>query len=236
MFRVERSHWWYLGMQSITENLLNRLRLSDIAILDAGCGTGAAMTGYLSKYGTVTGIDLSPLALDFCKKRGASRLGCASVLDLPFAPSTFDLVTSFDVLYENSVLNDKAATREFSRVLRPGGRIFLRLPAYDWLRGQHDEVIHTARRYNCRQVVSILQACDLDVELASYANMFLFPIALIKRMFERTFRKHDPVSDLSFPAGPLNTLLKKILSSESPLISRQAVPFGLSVIAIARKN
>lgn len=236
MFRVERIHWWYLGMQTITEKILDHLHLNDIAILDAGCGTGAAMTGYLSNYGTVTGVDLSPLALGFCKKREANHLGCASVLDLPFAASTFDLVTSFDVLYENSVLDDKAAIQEFARVLRPGGRIFLRLPAYDWLRGQHDRVIHTARRYNRRQVVSILQDSGLDVELASYANMFLFPFALLKRMFEGTFPKHDPVSDLSFPTGPLNTLLKKILSSEFPLISRQFVPFGLSVIAVARKN
>jgi SAM-dependent methyltransferase len=238
MFRVERIHWWYLGMQKITESLLDRWLPgnSRMDILDAGCGTGAAMTGYLSKYGTVTGIDLSPLALGFCKRRGAALLGCASVLDLPFAGSSFDLVTSFDVLYEDSVLDDAAAVKEFSRVLRPGGLILLRLPAYDWLRGRHDQVIHTARRYDRRQVVAMLQKRGLGVELASYANMFLFPFALIKRTVERIFRDHDLVSDLSFPVGPLNTLLRKILSLEAPLISRHALPFGLSVIVLARKN
>jgi SAM-dependent methyltransferase len=238
MFRVECTHWWYLGMQTITETLLDHFNLngSSLDILDAGCGTGGGMTGYLSKYGTVTGVDLSTLALGFCKERGANRISCASVLNLPFMASTFDLVTSFDVLYEDSVENDVTAVAEFFRTLRPGGRIILRLPAYDWLRGQHDQVIHTARRYNCKQVVDALQKNGFEVELASYANMFLFPIVLIKRTLERLFPRQNSTSDLTFPIGLLNTLLKWILSSEALLITNHDLPFGLSVIAIARKK
>jgi ubiquinone/menaquinone biosynthesis C-methylase UbiE len=238
MFHVERKHWWYLGMQSITEALLksrypNRRGLD---ILDAGCGTGSAMTGYLANYGTVTGVDISPLALDFCRVRGATRLGRASVLHLPFADASFDLLTSFDVLYEDSVSDDGSALKEFFRVLRPGGRLFLRLPAYDWLRGRHDRVIHTARRYYRKQVVSMLQANNLEVELASHANMFLFPIALLKRMFDQLFQNRPPASDLEFPAGLLNRLLRNILAMEAPLIEKYHLSFGLSVITIAKKK
>jgi SAM-dependent methyltransferase len=238
MFQVEQKHWWYLGMQGITETLLrdrypNR---GNLDILDAGCGTGFAMTGYLPNYGTVTGIDISRLALDFCLQRGASRLGRGSVLQLPFADACFDLVTSFDVLYEDSVLDDDAVLEEFFRVLRPGGRVLLRLPAYDWLRGQHDRVIHTARRYQRRQVISMLQASKFEVELASHANMFLFPMALIKRVFDQLFKNHPPTSDLAFPVGPVNALLGKILALEAPLIRKYRLPFGLSIIAIAKKK
>jgi SAM-dependent methyltransferase len=238
MFRVEGTHWWYSGMQTISETILDHYlpSHSKLDILDAGCGTGAAMTGYLSKYGIVTGIDLSPLALAFSKKRDASRLGCASVLDLPFAASTFDLVTSFDVFYEDSVQNDATAVREFVRVLRPGGWICLRLPAYDWLRGQHDRVIHTARRYTRQQVLRLLQNHSLQVKLISYANMFLFPLALLKRTFERILQNKTPASDLAYPIGPFNFILTKILSSEAALLPGLPLPFGLSVVALAQKN
>jgi hypothetical protein len=113
----------------------------------------------------------------------------------------------------------------------------LRLPAYDWLRGQHDQVIHTARRYQRRQVTSLLQNSHFEVELVSHANMFLFPIALIKRVFDRWVnRDRPPASDLEFPAGPANRLLKAILSLEAPLIANHGLPFGLSIIAIAKRN
>jgi hypothetical protein len=65
--------------------------------------------------------------------------------------------------------------------------------------------------------------------------MFLFPIALTKRMLERILRNPDAVSDLSFFPEPLNSIFRKILSLEAVLIPRYSLPFGLSVIAIARK-
>lgn len=238
MYRVEGVHWWYRGMQVITETLLDRWLPPGTGnvVLDAGCGTGSALTGFLSRRGPVTGVDLSPLALGFSRRRGAPRLACASVLDLPFAASTFDLVASFDVLYEGAVPDDRRAVREFVRVLRPGGILLMRLPAYDWLRGRHDRVIHTARRYRRSQVAAMLRESGLAVEFASYANMFLFPLALIKRSFEGALGDPRPVSDLAFSVGPLNSLFQRILSTEAVLISKFPLPFGLSVLAVARKN
>lgn len=238
MFRVECSHWWYLGMQSITETILDQYykATGSIKILDAGCGTGAAITTFLPKYGRTTGIDISDIALDFCKKRGAGQLGCASVSNLPFAESTFDLVTSFDVLYESSVPEDSGVIKEFSRVLVNGGRVLLRLPAYNWLRGRHDEIIHTARRYALPQVASLLNSVGFEIEHISYANMILFPLALVKRTFEKIFREREPASDLAFPSGSINGLLRRILSFEAPWVAKYRLPYGLSVIAIARKT
>jgi len=238
MYQVEQIHWWYRGMQVITEALLDRWLMWNArnTILDAGCGTGFALTDYLPHHGIVTGVDLSPLAVGYSQKRGARRLVRASILDFPFASSAFDLVVSFDVLYEDSVPDDRLAVREFARVLKTGGILLMRLPAYDWLRGRHDQAIHTARRYSRSQVMTLLEESGLNVQYASYANMFLFPLALIKRSLEKLQRNPRPASDLSFPIGPLNGLFQWILSIEAVLISRFPLPFGLSVIAVARKG
>jgi ubiquinone/menaquinone biosynthesis C-methylase UbiE len=238
MFHAEDRHWWYAGMQAITQALLDRwcTSQSPLNILDAGCGTGAAMTRSLCRYGRVTGIDISAIALGFCRRRQAQRLGRASISALPFRSETFDLVTSFDVLYEQAVPDDLAALREFRRVLKPGGQALLRLPAYDWLRGQHDQVIHTARRYTRPQVARMLEACGFEAQRISHANTFLFPAALLKRMLERLRPGQTPRSDLTLEAGPLNRFLGACLSLEAPLITRAGLPFGLSVIALARKT
>ena len=148
MFRAEDRHWWYRGMTAITRGILDRYvgRGNGLDILDAGCGTGAVLD-YLKDYGTATGIDFSPAALEFCSSRKLERICQASITDLPFPDATFDLITSFDVLSEAGPVKDEQSLDEFLRVLKPGGHVLLRLPAYAWLRGQHDEQVHTRRRY-----------------------------------------------------------------------------------------
>ena len=237
MYRVEDRHWWYRGMASITKAVIERWvkPAVPIKILDAGCGTGAAMTTYLAEYGEVTGVDLYPQALEFSRKRNASRLSRASVLDLPFASASFDFVTSFDVLYERGVSDEAKALREFGRVLQNSGKVFLRLPAYDWLRGRHDVRVHTNRRYTKGLVRRLLEANGFIVEHISYANTILFPLALLKRLGERFGWFGEDDSDLSMDAGSLNGILEFILASEAGLVSRVGLPYGLSVVAVARK-
>lgn len=236
MFHAEERHWWYLGMAVITRALLDRWVHPNhqLKILDAGCGTGAAMTTYLADYGEVTGVDLYHEAVTLSRKRNASRLVRASVLDLPLAPASFDLVTSFDVLYERGVADEVQALQEFFRVLIPGGYVLIRLPAYDWLRGRHDERVHTRRRFTKNLLKSLLEQSGFIVEHLSYANTFLFPLALLKRLGERFFPSNENGSDLAL--GGMNDMFRRILSWEAPFVSSLGLPYGLSVFAIARKR
>ncbi len=234
MYEVEDRLWWYKGMETITRALIERFypRGAGLRILDAGCGTGAVM-GYLADYGVVTGIDYSSDALRFCLTRGRSRLARGSADALPFADASFDLVTSFDVLCVHTV-NDMQALSEFCRVLVPGGRVILRLPAYNWLRGAHDRAVDIARRYTAAQVRAYLECAGLIAEHISYANMWLFPVALFKRFLEPLVLPQRG-SDLSLDPGPFNKVLRMILSSEAHLVAGYGLPFGLTVAAIGRR-
>ncbi|HLF28178.1 MAG TPA: class I SAM-dependent methyltransferase [Anaerolineae bacterium] len=236
MYRVEDAHWWYRGMEAITRAVLDRVigRGHNLRILDAGCGTGAAM-GYLSDYGAVTGFDFAAEALHFCQVRRRERLSRASVMALPYADAAFNLITSFDVLCERAVIDDGVALREFARVLRPGGRVLLRLPAYNWLRGQHDEAVYIRHRYTTRELRAKLRRAGFAPEVISYANMLLFPVAALKRVSERFLPNRQNGSDLTLGAGSLNTPLGWILSREAPFVARTGLPFGLTVVALGRK-
>ena len=237
MYQVEQSHWWYLGMQTITRAMLDRyVNGSDAQILDAGCGTGAAMSACLPRYGQVTGCDFSILALRYCHQRAIQQITQASVTALPFPPEFFDLITSFDVLYERGVDSPAAALAEFKRILRPAGKLLLRLPAYDWLRGQHDQAVHTGRRFDARSLSHLLNESGLRPLHITYANTFLFPLAVLKRLLERVFPPAAGSSDLALGAGLFNPLLTRILAAEAPIAAGRGLPFGLSVIAIAQKE
>ena len=236
MFQVEDHHWWYLGMERITCGLLDQTvgHGHNLQVLDAGCGTGAVMR-YLAPYGRVVGFDFSAEALRFCRQRGHDRLAQASVVSLPFADSEFDLIVSFDVICETGI-DDGQALREFARVLKPGGRLLLRLPAYQWMRGQHDVAVHVSHRYRRSEIMRKLQLAGLPPEKTSYANMFLFPIVAAKRWSERFRAGRQTGSDLTLDPGPLNGVLRGILSAEAPLVRSIGLPFGLTVVALARKN
>src|SRR5688572_14087973 len=149
---LEANFWWFAGMREITAVLLDPVlpRSHDRMVLDAGCGTGGNLE-WLQRYagnGDVVGIDLVTDAISFCAEGGSKPLAQASVTHLPFTDSSFDLITSFDVLVQLPGEDaDADAIREMYRVLRPGGHAFVRVAAYEWMRSDHDEALGTQRRY-----------------------------------------------------------------------------------------
>lgn len=234
MCKAEGSHWWYLGMAAITRRILDAHYAvgGPLRILDAGCGTGGTMT-WLSDYGKTVGIDLSPHALHFCRLRGHGRLLMASVTAVPFVEESFDLVVSLDVLYFR-LLDDETALQEFFRVLVPGGRLLLRVPAYDWLRGTHDRRVSTGHRYTMKELRRKMIGSGLVPEMMTHVNTILFPFALVKRVCERWLPEQS-ASDLAIEFGPLEGFLKGCLLMESRIVSKWPIPFGLSIMGVARK-
>src|SRR3954469_11277299 len=174
MAEVEGHHWWYGGMRAVTASMLHSAYAGrhDLHMLDAGCGSGGNLR-FLQRYGSVIGIDLAAEALALGHSSTQSDLARASVLAMPFADARFDLVTSFDVLYHRAVPDERAALREAWRVLRPGGRLLLRLPAYQFLLRRHDREVHTRRRYTAGYVRALLQSSGFVTERCSYINTVL---------------------------------------------------------------
>lgn len=257
MYEHENNHWWYRGMRSIASSLLEdslrqsrlpvargaapghdqtsptrSVRQPPLDILDAGCGTGAGLE-WLGQYGVPTGIDLSEDALALCRERGLRRLVRGSVDLLPFPTASFDLVTSFDVLYHLWVSDAAQAMHEFHRVLRPGGRLLLRLPALEWLHGKHDVAVHTRHRYRLGEVVDEMQRAGFIVERATYVNFLLMPLVAGKRLSERW--SSGAPGDLDASPPWLNRLLEGTLSLEGRLVVHTKLPLGVSVMALGRR-
>lgn len=238
MYQVEDHHWWYTGMRRILDALLRpRLngRAGDLDILDAGCGTGGN-SQHLQRYGRVTGLDAADAALRFARRRPGLTLVRGSVDRLPFRDGAFDLVLSNDVLCHLFVQDDARAVQEFARVLRPGGVLYLQLPAFDRLRSHHDAAVFTRHRYTAGEVRSMLQAAGLRVWRVTYANALLFPAAAAWRILHKAgATRRGERSDVRPVPGPLNAGLRAALSCEAPLLCRWNLPFGLSVIGVAQK-
>lgn len=231
MYHAEGAHWWYAGMRSISFALLGERLPRGGLVLDAGCGTG----GFLEKIGQrarAVGVDLSPEASRLGRLRGAT-LARAEVGALPFPDDTFDLVTCFDVLYHRWVSDDRGAVAEMSRVLRPGGALLLRAPALAILRGAHDEAVLTRHRYTRHEVATLLSEAGLCVERVTYANTFLLPLLLVRRVLDRVTRREG--SDVEPLPGPIDRAFRGLLELEARLVRHVSLPAGASVFGLAAK-
>lgn len=239
MYEVEDGHWWYTGMRRILDALVRHRfseRYGSLQVLDAGCGTGGN-SAYLRRYGEVSGFDFSDEALRFARQRPGLTLARASVDHIPFRDGCFDLVLSNDVLCHLSVADEQQAVREFARVLRPGGLLYLQLPAFDRLRSHHDVAVHTKHRFTGDEVRNLLRGGGLRVRRVTYANALLFPAAAGWRMLNKG-KDHEQIeqSDVHPVPRVVNTVLRTALSLEAPVLRRRRLPFGLSVIGVAEKR
>lgn len=242
LYQLEENFWWFTGMREITASLLDPIlsRESELRILDAGCGTGG-MLPWLQRYAgshEVTGIDFSATALRFCQRREQSILVRGSIAELPFNDSTFDLVTSYDVLQHVPDRGDLQAIAEFHRVLRPGGFAFVRVAAYQWLRSSHDDAIAVQRRYTLTQLSAVMRDAGFRIRRATYANTLLFPVAAVKRLLFSPTGAADPQSEVKpWPKSIewINGLLKVPLKIEAQALKGISLPFGVSAICIAEK-
>ena len=241
MFELEENFWWYRGMRRITERILDRHfpEAAAVSILDAGCGTGGMLKA-LRPYSRMLpiGLDISTEAIKYLKWRGEPLVLRASVTQVPFRVASFDLITCFDVLYQLSPGEDRFAFNEFYRVLKPGGKIYVRLPAYQWMAGAHDRFVKTAHRYTRTELIAGLQNAKFRVLQASYANFFLFPFLASKRLVLEKFGLLVNSSDLRPMPRFIDRLLEVPLWIESLFLSKISFsfPWGLSVICLAEKE
>ncbi len=206
---------------------------TDLEILDAGCGTGL-MLQELNALGNARGVDISQDALDFCRQRGLDRVELGDVARMPYQSGTFDVVTALDVI--EHVDDDIAVLDEFVRVLKPGGRAFLFVPAHRWLWSLQDEISHHKRRYTKKTLAAAVRASSFEIERLSYVSMFLLPVIAAGRLYLKLtlrFRNLDTENDLH-PEWS-NGILRRVFESEIPLLRRRDLPFGASLLCIARK-
>lgn len=231
-YSLEDTHWWFQGRKDLVLGLLRRYgRCSRPHILDVGCGTGG-MLAYFSRLGPSLGVDTAEEAAYFCRRRGLSMIR-GSGTTLPLADASFDVVSALDVI--EHVDDDGLMLRELRRVCRPGGILLLTVPAFQFLWSSHDDLNHHRRRYIRRDLADRVEAGGFTPLKLSYYNSFLFPAAIVRK-FLLGRNSNGTACHLESLPGAMNTIFRRILSSERPLITNCEFPIGASLICAARKN
>lgn len=234
MAAVQQQHWWFTARRDILSAVIQKMRLPPQAtVLEIGCGTGANLQ-MLAQHGMLSAMEYDPQA-----RRMASSLNLCSVQpgglphDVPYADASFDLVCMLDVL--EHIQDDEAALRRVLQLAKPGGRLLITVPAYQWLWSEHDTEHHHFRRYTATRLQTMARNAGWHTDRIGYFNTLLFPAVAGARLIAKLLRRPAPVGTHT-PTPWLNSVLKKLFRAERNIVATHGgFPLGVSVVAVLRR-
>lgn len=244
MFRLEEQLWWYRSLHQRVKDAIQQHfgERRDLAILDAGCGTGGMLT-FLRKhaYTSLKGVDGSPDAVSFCQERGFP-VTLMNLHDLDrFEPDVhYDVIICNDVFCYFTVGELPPLLAALAKRIKPGGLLITNNNAFDLFRGEHDLAVGIIRRFVLADFTKLLPPFGLRIELAAYWSFVLSPLILFVRQWQRLQlalrwrRPEEAQSDVYLPSPWVNETLYRLVRAEQKLFYR--TPFGSSLFMVCRKS
>ncbi|GGY15952.1 hypothetical protein GCM10008098_03840 [Rhodanobacter panaciterrae] len=234
MATLESRHWWFRARRKILGHIIETMGLTHPArILEVGSGTGGNLM-MLSLHGSVSALEMDDNARKLSSEKTLDRFtiragNCPD--NIPFPGEQFDLICMFDVL--EHIDEDVETLTALRKHLAPGGRMLITVPAYQWLRSEHDVFLHHKRRYTARTLRRVFNESGLHVDRVTYFNTLLLPLAVLARLKDRIVSRKRS-SGTETPSLFINSTLYAIFSSERRMLTRFNLPAGVSLMGIVR--
>lgn len=223
-------YWWYVARSDLLEAAL-RAHVDGAGLaLDLGSADGPSAAWFREATQRTVSLDIDP--------RGLGSDGvCGSALALPFEDGAFDAVSAFDVIEHCEP--EATALAEVRRVLRPGGRFVMSVPAYTWAWTDFDVANGHHRRYTTGRAVAAVERAGFTVQRATYGFATVFPMFVAERMARKLSRRRadGAVDIVSLPQLPrvLNSTLIGLSRVDRAVLTRRDLPFGSSVFLAATR-
>jgi SAM-dependent methyltransferase len=222
----QQGYWWHRARTDLLGVVMRPHLGTPRRTLDVG-SADAPSVGWMRGEQQHVSLDLLPEGL--VPGEGV----CGSATELPFGDATFDVVSAFDVV--EHCADDARAIAELARVLVPGGRMLLSVPAYQWAWSDHDVQAGHHRRYTRAQVVELVEEGGMRVARATYAFTGVFPLFVAERLRRRV--SPPPAGDTRLPqvSPRVDRVLMGLCAADARLLQRRDLPYGSSVLLAAVK-
>jgi SAM-dependent methyltransferase len=238
--RASERYFWNTAHNDVAlRTLAPRLRALRAAagrrlrILDLGCGVGNTLR-VLDGRDLLFGVEYSTVALAVARRRGLGRVVAGDGLQLPVRAETMDGVLALEVV--EHFADDVGVLREAFRVLAPGGVLLASVPAFMALWRSHDELYGHHRRYTRAAFRGALVEAGFAVDRCEFFKCAYFLPLLVRARLDRARRGRGPGGDDFFELpGWLNELLRQQIVWEHRLRLSRWLPFGVSLLAVARR-
>lgn len=234
-YKLENTYWWFIARNRIVMDIVNKFVKIEPRkqILDVGCGTGGFTKMLLENYDAI-GLDTSPIAIEYCKKRGIEKLFLGTLDEFPATDFNIQAITILDVI--EHIESDDAVVEQIYNTLPKNGWLIATVPAYKWLWSEHDVLHKHYRRYTKKDFITLLKKHNFQIEYSTYFNTFLFIFSALKRIYENIFqKKNKPIDPVDKVPAFLDKIFKAVFLSEKFFIPHIKFPFGLSILVVAKK-
>lgn len=235
---IEDGSYWFAHRNRCLIQVLRRFPAAQ-PLLDIGAGNGFVARALEDAGISTIALEPGPAGARAARDRGLPAVVCASLEGAGFRPDALPAAGLFDVL--EHVDDHGGFLIAIRRLLRPGGRLFLSVPALPALWSAEDSYAGHFRRYRERDLRQVLAASGFAVEWTSYLFAPLVPAVFLLRALpsrlglrrvqaERLARQHR------VGRNPLGAGLARLLSREERrLAGGGRVAIGTSCLAVAQR-
>lgn len=219
-------------------NELVRSRVRGTSVLDLRCLSGHLAVSLAESGFAVTALDAYPGAVEMTNAR-AGEHGLPAIArewDLTrlaerMGDARFDTILCVDVL--NHVPDDKDTLLDVAKLLAPGGRVVLAVPALHRLLGARDRKLGHLRRYSKSQVATLLNEVDLHPIEIRHWNLLALPLQFA---WEGLLRRELKDKARYGPENAIGTLGNRLLGAWYVAVeNRIQPPIGVSLFAVAER-
>lgn len=210
----------------------------DGPILDVGGGNGFVTQRMIKDGFKAVLLEPGPAgALAAKKVRDIPEVICATIEDAGIEENAFCGVGLFDVL--EHIEDQKRFVGQIKRVLRPGGILYLTVPAYQCLWSLNDVTAQHYRRYNKHALTQILQG-QFEILYSTYffqaliLPLFFFRSLPHRLVWTKNLKLINSSVEHGASGGLLSKAINKLLKAE-PIKIRQGkkIILGTSCLIVA---
>ena len=176
MANLEDRHWWFKERRRIIARAIEGL--PPTRALDIGAGAGGNTRVLQAAGWQATALEYSDAGVEIARGRGLDVVQ-GDARDIPFPDDHFGLVVAYDVL--EHIEEDDQVVAEIARVVRPGGRVLIAVPADPRLWSAHDVAIGHVRRYTRASLVALFDDPRFHIDEVRSWNVLLHPVVRLRR-------------------------------------------------------
>ena len=211
--------------------------------IDVGCASGYLLEEVVERFpqAIVTGADYFTGGFKECQKRLPNVPLLQIDLTKTGLPSDqYDAMSALNVL--EHIQDDGSALKEIHRLLKPGGRVAITVPAGPHLYDFYDEVHTHERRYARKELRDKIAASGLSLLRMNYFGAAIYPAFYLQKRWNQFRHGHRPLAEKKALAHRLMTqgrrspLMEKLHSWEMLAGKKVDFPFGVRLYALAGKS